>query len=287
MTSLFARTNTVLLVLLLLATFAIIGMLATGVRGGPLDPPGPPGSTASVRLPGTPISGPTTISQPGHYYLTNNITVTGSQNAITISSQDVTLDLGGFHIKGGGGLNSVGIGTGPFIGNVEIRNGSVSNFYIGVDIRSALASRLSGMRVYDTTARGIVLGSGSVLDGCIVYGNSGEGAVVEGQGSIIRGCTIYSNSLNGVFLIGAANVVTGSHFLLNSNGATTADVRVLGDSNIVGTNHFSGSVNRNAMYVTGADTTVAENVGNCDNFRVKDSTGSTLYSNNACITIVP
>jgi hypothetical protein len=245
MTSLFARTNTVLLVLLLLATFAIIGMLATGVRGGPLDPPGPPGSTASVRLPGTPISGPTTISQPGHYYLTNNITVTGSQNAITISSQDVTLDLGGFHIKGGGGLNSVGIGTSPFIGNVEIRNGSVSNFYIGVDIRSALASRLSGMRVYD------------------------------------------SNSLNGVFLIGAANVVTGSHFLLNSNGATTADVRVLGDSNIVGTNHFSGSVNRNAMYVTGADTTVAENVGNCDNFRVKDSTGSTLYSNNACITIVP
>jgi len=35
----------VLLLLVLLALMAVIGMLATGVRGGPLDPPGAPSST--------------------------------------------------------------------------------------------------------------------------------------------------------------------------------------------------------------------------------------------------
>lgn len=39
------RITTTLLVLLLASVFALIGMLATGVRGGPLDPPGAPDST--------------------------------------------------------------------------------------------------------------------------------------------------------------------------------------------------------------------------------------------------
>jgi hypothetical protein len=39
------RLNTVLLLLVLLALLAVIGMLATGVRGGPLDPPGSPTAT--------------------------------------------------------------------------------------------------------------------------------------------------------------------------------------------------------------------------------------------------
>ena len=50
------RITNVLLALVLLALLAVILMLATGVRGGPLDPGGAPGSTPGVRLPGTPIS---------------------------------------------------------------------------------------------------------------------------------------------------------------------------------------------------------------------------------------
>ena len=47
--------------------------------GGPLDPPGPPGVTMkslSEVEPRTPISAlPFTISQPGSYYLTANLSV--------------------------------------------------------------------------------------------------------------------------------------------------------------------------------------------------------------------
>jgi len=55
MSALGNRINTLLLVLLGLMGLAIIAMLATGVRGGPLDPPAAPAPTDGVREPGTPI----------------------------------------------------------------------------------------------------------------------------------------------------------------------------------------------------------------------------------------
>lgn len=47
------RANTILLVLILAAGIAIVAMLASGARAGPLDPPGPPASTNGVREPGS------------------------------------------------------------------------------------------------------------------------------------------------------------------------------------------------------------------------------------------
>ena len=40
-----SRTTNILLVLVLVVGIGIVAMLASGVRGGPLDPPGPPAST--------------------------------------------------------------------------------------------------------------------------------------------------------------------------------------------------------------------------------------------------
>jgi hypothetical protein len=40
-----SRTTNILLVIILAVGVAIVAMLASGVRGGPLDPPDPPGST--------------------------------------------------------------------------------------------------------------------------------------------------------------------------------------------------------------------------------------------------
>ncbi len=45
---------------------------------------------------------PYTISSPGFYYLTGNLSYTGSGNGITVSSDDVTLDLMGFRLSGPG-----------------------------------------------------------------------------------------------------------------------------------------------------------------------------------------
>src|SRR5262245_54285864 len=100
MSALWQRTNTLLLALVLLALLAVIAMVALRVEGGPLYPTDPPGPTDGVRLPGTPINSQTTISAPGHYYLTRDINVPGAATAINITASNVSLDLGGFTVSG-------------------------------------------------------------------------------------------------------------------------------------------------------------------------------------------
>src|SRR5262245_21481061 len=128
-----SRTTNILLVLVLVVGIAIVAVLATGVRGGPLDPPGAPASTDSVKLPGTPISSaPFTISQPGHYYLTRSLALPVGQLAITINASNVSLDLRGFTVSG---TNDSGWGI--YIANsqtdVDISNGTVRDFQFGLD----------------------------------------------------------------------------------------------------------------------------------------------------------
>ena len=79
---------------------------------------------------------PYTISNPGFYYLSGNLTYSGTEQAIIILSDNVTLDLMGFSLTGAGKYIS-GFGIAPFYletfyNNVEIRNGTVSGFGFGV-----------------------------------------------------------------------------------------------------------------------------------------------------------
>ncbi len=126
------RSTNILLIVLLAVGVAIVAMLATGVRGGPLDPPGPPGSTDGVRLNGTPISSlPYAITERGHYYLTRNFSVNGAVIAIDIQSSDVSLDLGGFTILGNNSFPSYGIYLGS-AQNIEVTHGSIQGFQFGI-----------------------------------------------------------------------------------------------------------------------------------------------------------
>src|SRR5262245_25481316 len=74
---------------------------STAFAQGALTPPGAPAPTMKTLAqiePRTPISSaPFTISSPGSYYLTTNVTVS-TGDAITITVNNVTLDLNGFTI---------------------------------------------------------------------------------------------------------------------------------------------------------------------------------------------
>ncbi|MFT7773668.1 hypothetical protein [Roseateles sp.] len=102
---------------------------------------------------------PVTISQPGSYKLTSNLTVPAGQSGIVIASSDVTLDLNGFSITGTGTCTVAGIGniacngvgsgvtvTGADLNRVAVRNGSVGGF--GDCLRSAYHSRLSDLDLH-------------------------------------------------------------------------------------------------------------------------------------------
>ncbi|HVM48540.1 MAG TPA: hypothetical protein VMU04_10965 [Candidatus Acidoferrum sp.] len=184
--------------------------LSTARAQGSLAPPGPPGATMltlSQVEPRTPIaSAPFTITQPGSYYLTTNLTVS-SGNAITIAASGVTLDLSGFTISStaasatGYGIfinTSSGILRNITIANGFIQGGVTNNgsgvytgsgfgygvYYSGVPPANVLVSRVSVSGcLYD----GIVLSSGysTVVESCTVQtvGSYGIWASIVKQSS--------------------------------------------------------------------------------------------------------
>jgi hypothetical protein len=101
---------------------------------------------------------PITLSQPGHYKLMGNLVVPAGVNGISITADDVTLDLNGFRILGAGscsrnpnmasvscaghsGGNGIAVeGNGSFTST--IRNGSVRGFNKGVSMEGGLAEDL-------------------------------------------------------------------------------------------------------------------------------------------------
>ncbi|WP_372807807.1 right-handed parallel beta-helix repeat-containing protein [Pontiella sp.] len=109
-----------------LAAFAAFATHA--LAQGSLTPPGAPAptmKTLSQIEARTPISAATTITQPGSYYLTAEISVAGG-NGITISADEVTLDLNGFTIRSTAVSAS---GYGIFVNGTR-RNIAIANGFI-------------------------------------------------------------------------------------------------------------------------------------------------------------
>lgn len=207
---------------------------------GSLTPPGVPAATMKTLAqiePRVPISSvPFTISVPGAYYVTTNLTVTVS-NGITIATNGVTLDLGGWTIsstvasaKGCGilindGLSDITIQNGHIRGGVTNNGSGVYNgpgfasgiFFPTVPSRNVLVSRIS-------------------VSGCLLYGivlNIGDSTVVESCtartiGSYgIRASTIKSSvaidcggfAIDGDQVSDCRGTATGSGFGIYANTA--------------------------------------------------------------------
>ena len=70
---------------------------------------------------------PVTISASGSFRLTSDLTVAANFGAIYVTASDVTIDLNGFTIYGGGGSIADGISI-PGVQNIEIKNGTIRGF---------------------------------------------------------------------------------------------------------------------------------------------------------------
>ena len=111
---------------------------------GSLTPPGAPAPTMKTLHqiePRTPIGLlPFTVSNPGSFYLAANLTGAAGTNGITITTNDVTLDLNGFTLTGAGSNNGVDI-VGKRL-NVVVRNGAIRNWSICLKLLRASAVAL-------------------------------------------------------------------------------------------------------------------------------------------------
>ncbi len=195
---------------LALAISTLNPQLSTCLAQGSLTPPGAPAPTmktlAQIEA-RTPISSaPFTISVPGSYYLTTNLTVS-SGDAITIAASGVTLDLNGFTLSStanpaagygvrlNGSLSDITIANGHIRGGVTNNAGTYGGpgFQYGIYFSSEppLNTRVVGVSVSGCQHLGIYLGSGesTVVESCTVrtVGSYGISASTI-KNSIVRDC---------------------------------------------------------------------------------------------------
>jgi hypothetical protein len=192
---------------------AALGLLSTVLMQSPalgqgsLTPPGAPAPTMKTLEqlePRTPISSaPFTITQPGSYYLTTNLTVTTATNAITIATNGVTLDLNGYTIRstanpaGGTAILIQGV-----LRNLAILNGNIEGgvtysggMYIGPGFGNGIsysgtaprAVRVSGLNVSGCLDHGIIVGRdhSTVVESCAVRTVGSFGIIA----SVVKNCT--------------------------------------------------------------------------------------------------
>ena len=191
--------------------FGLTGILLFSllVAAGDLEPSGPPNPTMKTldevepRIPIHALDLPLTITEPGSYYLVEDVNFTDvPNNAITIQCDDVTIDLSGYTLKGSdsGACNGIYI-----VGrrNVEIRNGTIRDFTLP-GIHEASGSG-EGHRIINVrslyNAFGIYLnGDGHLIKDCTVTSNNHHG-IYTGSGSTIIGNVVRDNTDYGIYAV--------------------------------------------------------------------------------------
>jgi hypothetical protein len=174
---------------------------------------------------------PYTITNPGFYYLTSNLSYpSGTSDGITVASDDVTIDLMGFKISGPGS-SSNGSGINLWDGakahkNVEVRNGTLNGWNYGLtDNNNGYRNRAINLRIENCYA-GINLGGssgGNLVKGCSVDGGGGNGIYVNGgvaSGNTVINC-VSASGIIGYGTIFSGNTASNCSTGIYSSGASS------------------------------------------------------------------
>ncbi|MBM4155327.1 MAG: right-handed parallel beta-helix repeat-containing protein [Lentisphaerae bacterium] len=189
----------------------LLGWLPQVHGQGSLTPPGAPGPTMKSLdqvEPRRPVLPGTTITEPGSYYLTTNLTAT-----LTITADNVTLDLMGFTILPAA---AEAIDVPNEQRNIVVRNGTVQGGSTGLDARNVIGGLFEGILACSNASFGIYVGPGCTVRDCEARANGAAGIRVrEGTNCIVRNCRIAGNAGIGLEVLGAGamvedNVVVGN-----------------------------------------------------------------------------
>jgi len=179
---------------------------------------------------------PYTITHPGSYRLSSNLTVPAGPDGIDINTDNVTLDLNGFTITGGG---SGGNGVKTFNNNITVKNGSVTNFTNDVIVAGAHES------VMDMHAS---IGTGGGLTG-----SNG----IDVAGGVVVRCTAEARATGTAFgvtnsiLIDSDVTVPDSGVGISATGSTVLGNVLSGGSGTGIVSNGGSLIARNTVSVTG------------------------------------
>ena len=231
---------------------SIGGLLFTETAGfsqGSLTPPGAPAPTMKsldqieAR---TPISAaPFTISNPGSYYLTTNLTGAVSGSGITISANNVTLDLNGFAVQGvpfsASGIVLSGTST-----NVTVRNGTISGwgtYGILFGTYGYLSQNLVLEHLTVSANGNGIAGANCVVQNCQSSDNNFYGIYVA-PGTVSH-CLVQNNGSSGIFVDAPGSVVIGNRCLGNNSrtNSLNAGIMINDSNNRIEDNHITTGIN--------------------------------------------
>jgi hypothetical protein len=169
--------------------------------------------------------------------LTASLTLNGdlscpSGNGLILAANNVTLNLGGHAITGGGSYPTVGVRVNGATDTVT--NGAVIGFYTGVVVANK-ADTVSSLRV---------------------SANSGDGIIVNGVSAKLTSVAALGNTESGLLATGGSITVTSSKFLGNKYGAI-----IYGTANVLTSNVASGNTYY-GIYDVGFGTKFTTNVAN-------------------------
>jgi len=218
----------------------------------------------------TPISGlPFTISRPGSYFLTGNLTV-GKKGSIDVKADNVTLDLNGFSIIGDGSkVNGISLdGT----HNVTVQNGTIRGFgAAGIFATSGDGHRMLQIRAINNGSGGIfVFASGTLISECMAWGNSSVG-IATGSNSIIRSSIARNNQGNGI------SAETGSAVIGNSVYGNKGEYGISAGGSTVRENNVND--NADTGIFAGSSTLIGNTVSGNGGWGIQALDGSTVLSN--------
>lgn len=227
-----------------------------------------------------------TITEPGSYYLTGNLTKLTSGWGIYVTSSNVTIDLMGFTITGAGTYGH-GVSLDASADNVVIRNGTIRNFprsaifqnnqgtghHIIVKKIRADGNSTSGnwsailLSGYSNTVKdsvisnnfssGIGAGADSLVRDNVVSNNAGGGIAV-GAGAMVLNNVVSNNNGTGIFTNNSV-VVEGNNVHHNNQeqSASSAGIKI-GGANQVSNNNVSYNY-RSGIYLNGSGSIIRNN----------------------------
>ena len=179
---------------------------------------------------------PVTISLPGSYRLDSNLKVPASRNGIDAISVEVTIDLNGFMIDGGGVAVDGIKGTQR---TLTVRNGTIRAFgNVGINGNGAL-DMIESMRIEENLRGGVfIAGAGNGfarIVNSVIFGNGGAG-IFCARACHIESNLISSNTSTGVNLSNFGGFVVGNTIFGNGAGGVFSSFYNAVSNNMISSN---------------------------------------------------
>ena len=176
----------------------------------------------------TAVSSCQTLSAPGNYFLTGNLSATG--DCLVIAAANVAIDLKGKTITGNGGGSGI-TDDGGDRDYAVIVNGKIRNFDTGINLHSSGSAIISNINASNNGSQGIFIKECCNTLNAVTANNNIAGIVIQSDDSSLTNIQANGNSGGGILITSCCNTLVGATASNNTGiGVEMED----GDSFVVG-----------------------------------------------------